>query len=78
MNAAIYLFGRLGGDYTQYPDDHTHEIFEEFELNMKAKSQLMIHRSNSLIYCAYLRRIHGSKRYIGITFVFNGVVCSDV
>ena len=78
MNTAVYLFGRLGGDYTQYPDDHTRQIFTEFEGNMKAASQMMIRRSGELIYYGYLRRIASQGRYIGIAFVFNGVACSDV
>lgn len=77
MNSTVYLFGVLGGGYTQYPDDYSREIFSEFEKNIKSPAQLMIHRSDALIYYGYLRKLSEQGKYIGIAFVFNGVMCTD-
>lgn len=78
MNLDVYLFGKLGGSYTQYPDDYSREVFSEFENNIKSPSQLMIHRHNELIYYGYLRQLSIRDKYIGIAFVFNGVMCTDI
>lgn len=78
MNVTVYLFGKLGGSYTQYPDDYSREVFSEFENNIKSPAQLMIHRHGALIYYGYLRRLSVRDKYIGIAFVFNGVMCSDI
>lgn len=78
MNVSIYLFGKLGGDYTQYPDDYALDIFSAFENNIKSPSQLMIHRYDALIYYGYLRRLSDPEKYIGIGLVFNGVMCTDI
>ena len=77
MNSTVYLFGVLGGGYTQYPDDYSREIFSEFEKNIKSPAQLMIRRSDALIYYAYLRKLSEQGKYIGIAFVFNGAMCAD-
>lgn len=78
MNVTVYLFGKLGGSYTQYPDDYSREVFSEFENNIKSPAQLMIHRHEALIYYGYLRRLSVRDKYIGIAFVFNGVMCTDI
>lgn len=77
MNTSVYLFGKFKGDYTQYPDDYTRKLFLDFENNIKSdvETQLMIHRDNDLVYCAYIHLKHSS--YVGVCFVFNGVVFSD-
>ncbi len=77
MNTSVYLFGKFKGNYTQYPDDYTRKLFLDFENNIKSdvETQLMIHRDNDLVYCAYIHLKHSS--YVGICFVFNGVVFSD-
>ena len=77
MNSTVYLFGVLGGGYTQYPDDYSREIFSEFEKNIKSPAQLMIHRSDAIIYYGYLRKLSEQGKYIGIAFVFNGAMCAD-
>lgn len=38
MNVTVYLFGKLDGSYTQYPDDYSREVFSEFEKNIKSPS----------------------------------------
>lgn len=38
----------------------------------------MIHRHEALIYYGYLRRLSIRDKYIGIAFVFNGVMCTDI
>lgn len=77
MNTSVYLFGKYKGIYTQYPDDYTRKLFLDFENNIKSdvETQLMIHRDNDLVYCAYIHLKHSS--YVGVCFVFNGVVFSD-
>ena len=77
MNTSVYLFGKFKGNYTQYPDDYTRKLFLDFENNIKSdvETQLMIHRDNDLVYCAYIHLKHSS--YVGVCFVFNGVVFSD-
>lgn len=77
MNASLYLFGKLGGGYTQYPDDHTVVIFRGFEANIKSNKQLMIHRNDNLIYYAYIQQLAGHNKYIGICLVYNGEMCTD-
>lgn len=78
MNVTVYLFGKLGGSYTQYPDDYAHDIFSEFENNIKSPAQLMIHRHDDLIYYGYLRQFSEQNKYIGVAFVFNGAMCTDI
>lgn len=30
MNATVYVFCKLNGKYSQYPDDYTRELFDKF------------------------------------------------
>lgn len=78
MNVTVYLFGKLGGGYTQYPNDYAYDIFSTFEANIKSPSQIMIHRNDELIYYGYLRKLSEQGKYIGISFVFNGTMCTDI
>ena len=78
MNVTVYLFGKLGGSYTQYPEDYSRDIFFDFENNIKSPTQIMIHRHDALVYYGYLRCLSEQGKYIGIAFVFNGVMCTDV
>lgn len=78
MNVTVYLFGKLGAGYTQYPDDYARDIFSTFEYNIQSPSQMMIHRKDALIYYGYMRKLSEQGKYIGISFVFNGVMCSDI
>lgn len=78
MNLSIYIFGRFDSEFTQYPDDYTREFFENFESKIKSDAQLLIHRRGDVIYYAYIRRLSGAAKYIGLCFVFNGVMLSNV
>lgn len=78
MNVCIYLFGRLGHSYMQYPNDYTHEIFAKFENNIQSQKQMMIHRQDYLMYYGYLLKLSENDEYVGISFVFNDVMCTDV
>lgn len=75
MNVSVYVFGKLGDGYTQYPDDHTKDFFLELQQQMQAHTQLAIHRDGDLMYYAYTRKLSEScshDQYIGICCVFNG------
>lgn len=82
MNVDLYLFGDFGNGYTQYIDDNTRVKFKSFVEKAKAKSQLIIHRDDALIYYTYIRRLHseGSSnvKYIGISYVLNTHFIKDI
>lgn len=82
MNVDLYLFGDFGNGYTQYIDDNTRVKFKSFVEKAKAKSQLIIHRDDALIYYTYIRRLHseGSSnvKYIGISYVLNTHFIQDI
>ena len=40
MNATTYLFGKLGQEYFQYPNDYAKSIFQDFYSRSKAKTQI--------------------------------------
>lgn len=74
MNNTVYVFGNLGGNYTQYPNDYTKEIFRVFQNNVTAESQLIIHRDNNLMYYGYVRKLDVSPQYIGLCILLNGIM----
>lgn len=82
MNGTIYIFGQLGGKYTQYPTDYTQTYFQEFEHTVKAKTAIAIRRAGDLMLYQYIRRLSdGSSaqgEYIGIAIVYNGVMLKDL
>ncbi len=78
MNISVYLFGKLTGSYTQYPDDYTHTLLEGYENKIKSPSQLIIHRNNDLMYYTYIRQLSEHGKYIGICSVVNGVIINDL
>ncbi len=73
---SIYYFGEFKGGYTQYPNDSTSRIFKTIYSNIKAKTQLIIHREGSIIYYCYIRKID-SKKYIGVCVVLSGRMFID-
>ncbi len=80
MNAEVYLFGKSTQDqYFQYPQDYTQSVFQNFQHNIKGKTQLFIRRSgNDLVYYGYIRKIGNSKNeYIGLCFVLNSILITD-
>lgn len=80
MLANIYLFGELGNGYTQYIDDYTKPLFLDFAKQVKAKTQLLIHREDNAVYYAYIRRLSNgssSDKYIGMCYVVSGRLIKD-
>lgn len=78
LNVSTYIFGRLSSGYTQFPDDQTtRTIFENAGSSIKTETQLYIHRSSSLIYYCYLRKL-ADNRYFGLCVVFNGIYITDL
>lgn len=77
MNAAVYLFGKFNGGYTQYPDDYTSEIFEKFHENAKYITQIAIHRDGDLMYYGYIRNLE-EEHYIGMCVVLNGLLVTRI
>lgn len=81
MNCKVYLFGELGGGYTQYPSDYTESYFKDFEHSSKSDSAVGFRREGDLVFYEYLRRLSdgkSSKGYIGIACVFNGVLFNEI
>ena len=76
MNNSAYVFGNLGGGYTQYPEDYAHEIYEEFQLKAEAPSQVIIHRDKGIMYYGYVRKLDRDGQYIGLCVLLNGVMLS--
>ena len=77
MNAAVYLFGKFNGGYTQYPDDYTSVIFEKFHENAKSITQIAIHRDGDLMYYGYIRNLE-EEHYIGMCVVLNGLLVTRI
>lgn len=73
MNVTVYLFGEFNNGYTQYPDDYTKTIFQNFYSNAKSTTQITIHREGNLMYYGYIRKLELS-RYIGFCVVINGLI----
>lgn len=78
MNCAVYVFGKLGNGYVQYPDDYAKKIFRNFHAKSAAASQITIHRNNSLMYYGYVRRLDTDGQYIGFCILLNGVMFSRI
>lgn len=77
MNATVYLFGEFNSGYTQYPDDYTSAIFNQFHKNAKSTTQIAIHRDGNLIYYGYIRKLE-QERYIGLCVVLNGLLLTRI
>ena len=73
MNVTVYLFGEFNNGYTQYPDDYTKTIFQNFYSNAKSTTQITIHREGNLMYYGYIRKLE-LNRYIGFCVVINGLI----
>ena len=78
MNSSAYVFGNLGEDYTQYPEDYAHKIYEEFQAKADAPSQVIIHRDKSIMYYGYVRKLDKDGQYIGLCVLLNGVMLSKM
>ena len=73
MNSNVYVFGRLGAGYTQYPNDYTNIIFDDLSSRTSGPSQMAIHREGDIMYYAYIRKLDKEQQYIGFCVVLNGV-----
>lgn len=81
MNHSIYIFGKLGAGFTQYPDDYTKRIFQVPITKLQCVSQIVLYREGNLVYYTYYRKILGEgsfEQYIGFSVCFNSVFCTNV
>lgn len=78
MNSSVYVFGVLGGGYTQYPDDYAHEIFKEFLNKSQSQSQIIIHRKKSIMYYGYVRKLDVEEMYLGLCVLLNDVMLGNM
>ena len=78
INSTVYVFGNLGGGYTQHPDDYAREIFQNFAAKATANSQITIHRHGSLMYYGYIRKLDAEGRFIGFCVLLNGAMFKNV
>lgn len=82
MNVDVYLFGNLGNGYTQYVDDSSRTLFKSIAKRSKANSQLFIHREETMMYYAYVRRLRSKEssddRYLGICYALNNRLIRDI
>lgn len=77
MNVSIYTFGVFTTGFSQYPNDYTTDIFNQFYLKSKAQTQLCIHRQGDIMYYAYIRKLD-DKRYLGLCAVVNALMIADI
>ena len=76
MNHSVYIFGDFGSGYSQYPDDFAKSILSKDVDDIKANSQIALHREGNLIYYSYYRKFLGGvspRGFIGFSICFNGV-----
>ena len=76
MNVSIYTFGEFASGYDQFPNDYTTDLFKRFGKQLKAPTQLCIHREGNVVYYAYVRRLDG-RRYIGICALLNQLMFTN-
>ena len=77
MNSNVYVFGKFGKEYTQYPNDYTKDVYQKFLYGASAQSQMIIHRDGDLMYYGYIRHLDTDGHFIGFSVVLNGVmVCN--
>ena len=74
MNSSIYLFGNFGNGYTQYPNDYTQAIFNEFMERANGVAQIIVSRRSELIYYGYVRKLHVENMYVGFCVLLNNVM----
>ncbi len=78
MNCFVYTFGILESGFTQYPDDYTREIFEEFISKSHSKSQVLTHRDGNLMYYGYVRKLDKESQYIGFCVLLNDLILTRI
>lgn len=67
----VYLFGRLNGGYTQYPDDGTSGVLGSLYPLARATAQVIIRRDGNFMYYCYIRKLQ-DDRYVGMCVLLNG------
>jgi len=77
MNTKAYIFGNLQGGYTQYPDDYSNDIFNKMLEKSNAPSQMVVHRSEDIMYYGYTRQL-SNDQYIGFCVMLNGLMIVNV
>lgn len=78
MNSDIYIFGKLGTYYSQYPNDFASEIFMKMgEWYTPADTYISVHRKGELMYYGYVRKLK-TDCYIGLCSVLNGMMVTDL
>lgn len=76
MNISTYIFGSLGNGYSQYPNDYTQTIFQNFYAQSTAPTQIVVHREDRLIYYGYIRKLDNGQ-YIGFCAVLNSIMLTE-
>lgn len=74
---AVYIFGVFDNGYTQCPNDSTSEIFKGIYSCSKAKTQIVIHRDDNLMYYCYIRKLD-EKKYVGFCYVYTGLYVAKI
>lgn len=74
MNCTVYLFGKIGEEYIQYPFGDN--IFLNEKECVDPSSRFVIQQKNNLICYKYI--YHGTSFHVGLCVVYNGVVAFDV
>lgn len=78
VNTSVYIFGVLDDGYTQYPDNYSRDIYQNFYTHTSVKSQIIIHRDNGLMYYGYIRKLDNVSQYIGFCILLNGMMFSNI
>ena len=78
MNVTVYVFSKLNGKYSQYPDDYTRELFDKFQSLSEAGAKMVIHRDGELMYYGYVRQKTGTEDYVGFCILLNGVMLTRI
>lgn len=76
MNISTYIWGYLNNGYSQYPNDYSQSVFQNFQNNATAPTQIVIHRNDNLIYYGYIRKLK-FEQYIGVCVVLNGLMLTN-
>lgn len=79
MNSNVYVFGKFGKTFTQYPDDFTRDVCIRFISEATSRSQLIIHRNNDMMHYGYVRHLDVVGQVIGFCVSMNGIMipCID-
>lgn len=69
MNFNFYIFGNPGGQYNQYPQDYTQDIFSPL-CNGVQGARAVIYRQSDLMHYMYIENL-GEDKYLGLCLIFN-------